>query len=181
MRHLNSSQHENMADSEDYLKKLLDDALKKHTKRKDVVRRISWSLKISTMLLGMTATIILGMSFKEDSAYIMYSRNGALICTALSTFLAGLASLWNIDHYWVKRKVIVSQLEALVEEFEFRRTMVSPMQENQIRGYFKRYQDIVEQQTEYWEEMLARASQTTISSPDTSKLNLHNLHVQGHS
>lgn len=156
-----------MAEAEEQLKKLLEDALVKHTRRKDIVRRISWSLKIAVMLLGMIATIILGLSFKEGSNYVIYSRNGALICTALSTFLAGLASFWDIDHYWIKRKVIVTQLEGLLEEFAFCRASTTDLSDDQIQGFFQRYQDIVQQQTEYWERKLA-GTPTAIKSSATA-------------
>jgi hypothetical protein len=153
-----------MTEAQEHLKKLLEEAVVKHTRRKDTVRRISWSLKIVVMLLGMIATIILGFSFKEGSDYVIYSRNGALICTALSTFFSGLASFWDIEHYWIKRKVIVTQLEGLLEEFEFCLTGTTDLSNDQIQGFFQRYQNIVQQQTEYWEGKLAGTPTTTKAS-----------------
>ncbi len=158
-----------MCEAVEHLASLLETAVEKHTRRKDFVRRVSWSLKISVMLLGMIATIILGLSFKDGSDYITYSRNAALICTALSTFLAGLASFSNVDHYWIKRKVIVSQLEALLEEFSFLRASAGVLSDQQVQSFFQRYQDVIQQQTEYWEGMLAKTPNTKMQATPTDK------------
>lgn len=147
-----------MTNAEEYLVSLLEDALKKHTKRKNFVRRIAWLLKISIMLLGMSATVLLGLTYGEDSPNLIYSRNLAMVCTAMSTLLASLAAMWNIDHYWLKRKVIVTKIDSLLEELKFQRSISNPISENQIEQFFKRYQNIMKQQTEYWEGMLAGTS-----------------------
>ncbi len=144
-----------MTEAEEHLMNLLETAVLKHTRKKDRARRASWFLKIAVMLLGMIATIFLGLTFKEGSAYITFSRNAALICTALSAFLAGLASFWNVDHYWIKRKVIVTQLEELLDELEFSRASTAALSNDQIKSFFHSYRDVVRQQTEYWEGVLA--------------------------
>lgn len=150
-----------MSESESHVKQLLETAVIEHTRRKDKVRRATWSIRITIMLLGMIATVLLGLSFSDSAAYLSYSRNAALICTALGTFLAGLAAFWNLDTYWIKRKVILTHLQALQQEFEFRQSQMQPMPAVEVERFFQRYNEIIQQQTEYWEGMLARTDQST--------------------
>jgi hypothetical protein len=149
-----------MKSAQEHIESVLAAALREHRRRKDRAKWLTWSLRIAVMFLGTATTIVLGISVNEpaDSEYLTVSRNVALVLGALSTFLAGLASFWSIDSYWLKRKVILAQLESLSQEYAYRRAKSPDVPTEDLDYFFEKYQRILDQQTEYWESVLARTS-----------------------
>ncbi|MFG1661252.1 SLATT domain-containing protein [Micromonospora chersina] len=142
-------------DAYEHLSTLLSTAIAEHRKRKGVLRRAAWALHISVMLVGATSTVLLGLQLRSP-AYLEWSRNIALVLGALSTFIGGLLAFWNLDIYWLKRKVILNQLVMLNAELQFLRVAGDPLSVEDLRPIFARYITLMGHHNEYWQEMLNR-------------------------
>ena len=147
-----------MSSAEPYLKELLAIAVAEHTHRKDRVRKVAWTIRIAVMFLGMTSTILLGLSFSNVQWYASFSRNIALVCGAITTFLTGLAAFWNLDSYWLKRKVLLTRLKALQSAFDFSLAQHGSLTDAVLEEFFRRYMAVIGEQTQYWETLLARTT-----------------------
>ncbi|MEV5835586.1 SLATT domain-containing protein [Nocardia sp. NPDC052112] len=143
------------ADIDSYLEKLLDDAVERHNKRKNRLKNASWFLHISAMILGGTSTVLLGLQIDSDT-YATVSRNAALIIVALTTIIGALLAYWNLDEYWLKRKVIYNDLVALREKYRYL-TASNPKNKRALQNeIFESYMRLVGSHGEYWEAMLAK-------------------------
>ena len=146
-----------MPDSISQFKNMLDRAVIEHRKRKDFIKRVNWILKITAMFMGMVATLSLGLTYGDNDAFVEYSKNVALVSTTFATFLTGLSSFWDTERYWLQRKIISSQLDRLQDEFEFSNATTEQLSSRQLRSFFQKYQEIIQQKTDYWEGMLSRS------------------------
>jgi hypothetical protein len=138
--------------SEDHLERLIDRSVSEHRRRKDLVRRASWGMRIASMVLSAGATVVLGVG-SGGSSFEILSRNLALGMSAAVAFLTSLAGFWNVDRYWVAKKLILLRLVALQQEFDFRRSKAEPLTEAELDDYFARFQGIIAHNTRYWEDV----------------------------
>ncbi|MFE5051523.1 SLATT domain-containing protein [Streptomyces sp. NPDC056637] len=139
----------------DYLEKLVTETILEHRKRKDVLRRASWALHIGSLLVGACATVLLGIK-TGNNGYMVWSRNIALILGGAGTVMTALLSFWNLDTYWLQRKVILNQLISLNRQFQYLRVAQSSISEAQLRVIFDEYERITGRHTEYWETALSQ-------------------------
>ena len=65
--------------------------------REKHVKRLNWTTRIVAMILGMGSTVLLGLRVEAHPEFLSLSRNAALVCSALTTFLLGLAAFWNLE------------------------------------------------------------------------------------
>ncbi|MEV6521819.1 hypothetical protein AB0M43_07775 [Longispora sp. NPDC051575] len=151
-------------DAYEHLNTLLSTAIAEHRKRKDSLRRASWALHISVMLIGATSTVLLGLQF-SSTGYLAWSRNVALVLGALSMFAGGLLTFWNLDIYWLKRKVILNQLVMLYEELQFLRVASDSLSIEDLRPIFVRYVTLLGQHNDYWQELLNRDGTAESAGP----------------
>jgi len=79
-------------------------------------------------------------------------------CSALTTFLLGLAAFWNLERDWIESKVLLTKPEMLKLEFEFCRAQ-GPMDGAELVRFLNRYQSIINQNAEYWQSVLEQATQ----------------------
>lgn len=99
--------------SETNFVRLLQEEITTYEKRTSKSKQISYGLKIGVMFLTLCITIILGLSFNNES-YTLLTRNIALVLGAIVTFLSGLMSFWNIEEYFLTNKAIETKLKALL-------------------------------------------------------------------
>lgn len=97
-------------------KNILEKEITTYTRRTQKSKRISYSLKIGILFLTLSLTIVLGLSFKDDS-YTQLTRNIALVLGAIVTFLSGLMSFWNIEEYFLTNKAIETKLKSLLVKY----------------------------------------------------------------
>jgi hypothetical protein len=143
----------------EYLDDLLENAARRHKARKDHLRRGYWGLHIGVMTLGGLSTVLLGLQFNSPS-YVLWSRNVALALGALSVLMTGLITFWNIDSYWLKRKVILNELTLLQERFRFIKASDQEMSKQDLQEIFARYMEIEGEHSAYWEKILANTSKS---------------------
>ncbi|MGW0993451.1 SLATT domain-containing protein [Streptomyces sp. NPDC002520] len=139
----------------EHLEKLLTETISEHRKRKDALRRASWVLHIGVLLAGTCVTILLGIKSGNES-YMVWSRNVALILGGVGTLLTALLSFWNLDTYWLQRKVILNQLISLRHQFQYLRAAQNSIGEVQLRAVFDEFERITGRHAEYWETMLSQ-------------------------
>ncbi|MFF1681624.1 SLATT domain-containing protein [Streptomyces sp. NPDC058256] len=139
----------------EHLEKLLTETIAEHRRRKDTLRRASWALHIGVLLAGTCVTVLLGIKSGNES-YMVWSRNAALILGGLGTLLTALLSFWNLDAYWLQRKVILNQLISLHRQFQYLRAAQNSIGEVQLRAVFDEFERITGRHAEYWEAVLSQ-------------------------
>ena len=93
----------NAPDPEQFLFDSLDKAVEKYRAESKRLKRWSFGLRITLLLLSGTSTILLGLNVTSDNGYALWSRNAALVLGAASTFVVGLSAFWNLEQYWLKQ------------------------------------------------------------------------------
>lgn len=101
-------------------------------------------------------TVLLGIKSGNES-YMVWSRNVALILGGVGTVMTALLSFWNLDTYWLQRKVIHNQLLSLQHQFHYLRAAQSTVSEAQLRAVFDEYERITGRHSDYWETALSQA------------------------
>jgi hypothetical protein len=147
------------ADPAKKLKALLDWTLSDEGNREHNIRIASWALHIAVLVFGGLTTVLLGLQI-VDNQYTIWSRNVALIFSALSTLATGLIAFWNIDRYWIRRKLMITELRILRERLIYTVVKDSSASEKdieRINGMFNEYTEILEKDIEYWREAYAGA------------------------
>jgi hypothetical protein len=142
---------------EELLAEQLDTSIVQYTRTNAVVRRAFWSARIGVMALGAASTVLLGLRI-DDPHYADMSRNLALGFSALTTFLTGLGTFWNLENYWVRRKAVEHQLLLLKQRFEFRRKTADGMPEAELDQFFAEYLAILGKLSEYWASQVNQGS-----------------------
>jgi hypothetical protein len=153
-----------VASQEQYFVETLNKSIIEHRRRKDLTRRVFWTIQITVMLLGAASTVLLGLN-TGNPHYTIVSRNLVLCFSALSALLTGLAAFWNLETYWLKRKVVLNRLVALKQELEFSRVRADPLSGPELRDYFIRYLDTLNLQAEYWDSLLVQSPDPTVHKP----------------
>ncbi|MGY2119776.1 SLATT domain-containing protein [Nocardia gipuzkoensis] len=151
---------------EEHLTHLLSKTIAKHDKRKNQLRRANWTLRIGAMVLGGISTVILGLQIDSDS-YTLVSRNIALVISAVLTLITSLHSFWDLDNYWLKRKVIYNELVLLGERLDFLKASDSPIKEIELNKLFSNYLEILGKHSEYWEMYLNKGGEPSSTQADT--------------
>jgi hypothetical protein len=121
-------------------------------------KTISYALRIPVLILGAVSTIILGCQIPGSECQFVYQalvRNVALVISAASTVLVGLASFWNAEAYWLRNRVKLAQLEALREEYVMSGFTTKSEPEGIDDDIINRYLSIVDT-TPGWMETLAK-------------------------
>jgi hypothetical protein len=110
---MNATEH-----SLDPLVKHTEGAFEKLATSSNRAKGITYALRIPVMILGASAAIVLGYQVPTDcqSSYQLVSRNIALILSATITLLTGLASFWDVESYWLRKRTKLAKVEALREE-----------------------------------------------------------------
>ena len=133
--------------------------------------------KYSTAILAGISTIILGLSitkfdFLGFSNYTDFSKNVALIIAAIITVISTLMAYWNTEEYWLTNKTLSLRLKKLRNAIEFDDTSgfyeLDEKEEllmkkkginiKSVRERFEEYQDIQNEFSKYWKEVLADAN-----------------------
>lgn len=142
----------------EYVENLLSSSLTEHRRRKDVLRRASWALHIGALLASSCVTVLLGVRAAGELG--TWLRNLALAAGAVGTILTALLSYWNLDNYWLQRKVILNQLTSLDRQFRYLRASQSSISEAQLRAVFDEYERILGRHSDYWEAALSETQGT---------------------
>lgn len=137
-------------DLEGHLGTLLNEAVAEHRRRKDELRRASSALNIGAMAVSGCATVLLGLHI-DSATYLDVSRNIALVLSAVLTLIASLNTFWDLDKYWMRRKVIYNDLVVLKEEFEYVRAMRGPGMRKEMEDIFGSYLHLLRKHSDYWE------------------------------
>lgn len=151
----------------DYVLGKLNREIERLDKKVGKLKRLAYGFKISVMALGMISTVLLGFNINNEN-YLQFSRNAAFIIGALITLLTGMESYWNIQNYWIKKQIMLSQLKELKEQFRFLDIKSNGIDDDGILKIFEQYLSIVRKESEYWEQVLARTEELEGSKKEQS-------------
>ena len=151
----------NAADPEQFLFDSLDKAVEKYRAESKRLKRWSFSLRITLLLLSGTSTILLGLNVTPDNGYALWSRNAALVLGAVSTFVVGLSAFWNLEQYWLKQKVLFARLRALRERCHFEQAKTGHLSIEEIEHAFQEFRALMDDRIEYWERVASTNSIST--------------------
>lgn len=110
---------------------------------------LHYVLKIVTMVLSGLSTVILGLKL---STPLLAHDDLALICTAIVTFLASLATFWDIENYWIRNKIMLNRLKELRYEYTFFLAGGQSEINSELKGYLNKF--LATMGDEYWEKFL---------------------------
>ncbi|MEX2410816.1 MAG: SLATT domain-containing protein [Candidatus Paceibacterota bacterium] len=121
---------------------------KKDKKLKYTVR----ALKISVLLLAMTATIILGLkNWIEKDLQI----NTGLIISSFITFLTAISSFLNIERYWMRNITIHIELNKLRDSFIFEAT-AKKIDDTRAKYYIDCLDQLQTSNIKYWRKAIKK-------------------------
>jgi hypothetical protein len=129
------------------------------------------------LLLAAASTVLLGINVKDNSNYLVWSRNVALVLGALSTFLVGLSALFNIESYWLKQKVLFARVRALRERCCFQQAEEGGLSPGAIETAFFEYRAIMDERIEYWEKLAAENESVRSSARRASGKSQGSVHA----
>ena len=142
-----------MASQADVLAEQLHEAIASREQRAARLKRSHFSLRLSVMLLGGTSTVLLGWNATpDDKAYLVWSRNAALVLGALVTLLSGLAAFWQLEQYWLRTKVQVARLRGLETQLRLSQAQPSGVSPQESAAQVEQFLAILGIEGEYWEE-----------------------------
>lgn len=124
-------------------------------KKKKRSQAYAWTLHISSLVVAGLSTVLLGLQI-DNPSYVIWSRNLALVFTAIGTLAAGLLTFWNLDEYWLKQRVMLARLETLLKEFQYYLHVQDVPSRSKVDLFHRRYMTILAQQVEYWETTLVK-------------------------
>lgn len=114
-------------------------------------------LAIGVMLLSGAATVVLGLKITSCKWITENGNNIALILTALTTFLSGLMSFWDIQTYWLRSKVMLNNLKELRYELVFSLYRKPVPDTEELKAFLNRLIGTVGD--DYWEKLLNTQSE----------------------
>jgi hypothetical protein len=142
-------------DQDAFLFQRLDEAVSKYDSESKRLKRWSFSLRITILLLAALSTVLLGWNAEDNPDYLVWSRNAALAIGAVSTFLVGLSAFWNIETNWLKQKVLLARVRALRERCQFLQAKME-LSSEEVEAAFAEYRAMMEDRIEYWEALASR-------------------------
>lgn len=148
---------------EKFLFDALDRAVEKYQAESKRLKRWTFGLRISLLILSGASTILLGLNVTPDNGYALWSRNAALMLGAVSTFIVGLSAFWNLEQYWLKQKVLFARVRALRERCHFDQARTGKLSAEQVEQAFLEFRALMDDRIEYWER-------AATSSPTSTKL-----------
>lgn len=95
-----------------FLMQLLNTKITQVENREKTKKGIHYFLRIGILVLSGMSTVLLGLK-------IDFSTDVVLILTAIITLFSSLATFWDIENYWVRLKVMSTNLKALRYKYTF--------------------------------------------------------------
>ena len=155
------------AGQEKFLFASLDRSVDKYSAESRRLKRWTFSLRITLLLLSGISTVLLGLNVASDNGYALWSRNVALVLGALSTFVVGLSAFWNVEQYWLKQKVLFARLRALRERCLYEQSKTGHLTANDIDSAFLEFRSLMDDRIEYWER--AASTNSSLAKPLETK------------
>jgi coproporphyrinogen III oxidase-like Fe-S oxidoreductase len=144
-------------DQEKFLFNKLESSVKKYKYESKHLKHWTFGLRITLLLLAATSTILLGWSPENSANYAIWSRNVALAIGAISTFILGVSSFWNVEAYWLKQKVMFARVRALQEKGLYLKSK-SELTAEEIEAIFNEYRLMMNDRIDYWDELASKST-----------------------
>jgi hypothetical protein len=136
---------------EEFFEKNLEDELLKARNRMHKTRVLNYGFQITIIILSAVSTIVLGFNYSnDDKSSLITSKNIALILGAVITLLSSIRAFWNLDTYWIRRKLYYYQLKEIRDEFYFYRGSDTKLS---VDDLFRKLQAVKKFNSSYWEEV----------------------------
>ena len=134
-------------------KYVIDLIIKYHNyfSRKDkILKRIVQILKILTLFLAMSATIILGLS---DTLNKTLQTNIGLVLSAIITFITAISSFLNLEKYWMRNISIHIELNKLRDSYIFE-AKSNDIDKNRTKFYMDKLDEMQTSNIKYWQKTI---------------------------
>lgn len=141
--------------AEAFLFQRLDEAVTKYGVEARKLKFWTYAIKITILFLAGSSTVLLGWSPVDNPYYTVWSRNMALALGAVSTFIIGISTFWNVENYWLKQKVLFAKVRALKERCFFLKSK-GMLSEQAIDDIFNEYRAMMDDRIDYWESLASR-------------------------
>ena len=153
----------------EHLAKLVQESIDTHRPKKNSVRTQSRNIRIFVILASALTTISLGLNFSDNSPWIDWSRNIALVFAALATAAATLNGLLDLDNYWLSKNVMLTSLERLSEKISYFIRTQRILSQQELDDLFYEYQSAMHLHIDYWKDA-SRDSLKTDAIADIPKV-----------
>jgi len=145
-------------DKLDQVQSELEKQIKKFGKRRKRDKRKAFGLKVSTVVLSATITVLLGLrNFSHDAEAVF--ANIALGLGALVTVLAAIDAFFTHRGLWILRTKTVRQLEAISSDLEYYKCgLTGEPEAAQVDKFHERLCLAIKQDLEAWDKLRAGES-----------------------
>jgi len=147
-----------MPGQQQLLFQLLDTAVEKYRAQARKLKLSNYGFRILTLLLAAASTVLLGLTIPDNPGYLVWSRNLALVFSAVGTLVVSLGAFWNLEAYWLKSKVLFARVRALRERCRFLLSESDTLSPEEIADAFTEYRALMDSQIEYWERATEQAA-----------------------
>lgn len=139
----------------DQIKSDLKIDIAKFGKRRTRDKRKAFGLKVSTVVLSATITVLLGLRNVSDDGQAVLA-NIALGLGALITVLAAIDAFFTHRGLWIARTKTVRQLEAISRDLRYYESgLTGEPEPSQVENFHERVCLVISQDMDAWEKLRA--------------------------
>ncbi|MFK7798558.1 MAG: DUF4231 domain-containing protein [Aureispira sp.] len=120
-----------------------------HAKRISNKNKATW-LHISVTLLGSISTIVLGLEISKNNLLIDYTKNVALVTSALITLISGYTTFFDHKDLWINYTKTRNELKKLQFEFDYYLIGEPDITHEKIDEFKEKYNTILTRANQDW-------------------------------
>ncbi|MBI3244059.1 MAG: SLATT domain-containing protein [Chloroflexi bacterium] len=130
-------------------KRKIEDAIQYTSATKRANRRNASFIKVFTIFLSGTATVVLGL---QITGLEKWFKDIAFVFSTLITLFAALEPYFNYRALWVEHELALSRFYRLRDELEYyvAGTELDKLSEEKLNEFYKRYQEIWNELSTAW-------------------------------
>lgn len=134
----------------EFLKQSMEEKIQSfHAKRISNKNKATW-LHISVTLLGSISTVVLGLEISENNLLIDYTKNVALVTSALITLISGYTTFFDHKDLWISYTKTRNELKKLQFEFDYYLKGELDISHDKIDEFKEKYNNILTIANQDW-------------------------------
>jgi hypothetical protein len=130
---------------------LLNTKISQIEPRTRYIKYLHYSLRILIMLASGFTTVVLGLKLSGP----LRTENVALIGSVIISFLSSLAVFWDVEHYWIRNKIMLNKLKEIRYEYVFNLSGNAHISHQTMIRFLNQFLSCLGD--EYWEKLLKNA------------------------
>ncbi len=134
----------------EFLQNNIEDKIQSfHAKRISNKNKATW-LHVSVTLLGSISTVVLGLEMADNNLLASYTKNTALITSALITLISGYTTFFDHKDLWINYTKTRNELKKLQFELNFYLKGKPDITAEKIDDFKEKYNNILIRANQDW-------------------------------